>query len=264
MQKKINLLVVEDDEATCMAYTEICKNYDDVFLIGTSAHSNEALSLTEEFKPNAVVLDLELQKGTGSGLDYLLKIDDLMLETKPYILVVTNNVSPVTQAAVRNFGADYIIVKSQSDYSVDMVVNMLRSIISKVPDLIPHAPTECNVIKKRIEDDYKQRLTKNITKELDIIGINPRFKGRNYLRDAIEMICHKEQTYICNEVAKKYQKTSASVERAMQNAIDHAWKTTDIATLEEHYNAYINPRKGVPTITEFIYYYADKVKNNID
>lgn len=105
-----------------------------------------------------------------------MKIDDLMLETKPYILVVTNNVSPVTQAAVRNFGADYIIVKSQSDYSVDMVVNMLRSIISKVPDLIPHAHAESKVIKKRIEDDYKQRLTKNITKELDIIGISPRFK----------------------------------------------------------------------------------------
>lgn len=264
MQKKINLLVVEDDEATCMAYVEICKNYEDVFLIGTSAHSNEALDLTKEFKPNAVVLDLELQKGTGSGFDYLLHIDDLKLEAKPYILVVTNNVSPVTQAAVRNIGADYIIVKSQSDYSVDMVVNLLRSIISKIPDLNSHSPSESIVIKKRIEDDYNQRLTKKITKELDKIGISPRFKGRNYLRDAIEMICHKEQTYICNEVAKKHQKTSASVERAMQNAIDHAWKTTDIATLEEHYNAYINPRKGVPTITEFIYYYADKVKNNMD
>lgn len=264
MPKRIDLLVVEDDEATCLEYEQICKQYEDVFLIGTSAHSKEALKITEEFKPNAVVLDLELQKGSGSGLDYLIHIIDIQIKVKPYILVVTNNVSQVTQAVVRNFGADYIILKSQADYSIEMVINMLRSVISSIPDMNPEFPTSSPAIKKRIEEDYNRRLVKNITKELDIIGINPRFKGRNYLRDAIEMICHKEQTYICNEVARKYSKTSASVERAMQNAIDRAWKTTDTTTLETHYTAYIHPQKGNPTITEFIYYYADKVKNNME
>lgn len=264
MPKRIDLLVVEDDEATCLEYEQVCKQYDDVFLIGTSAHAKEALKITEEFKPSAVVLDLELQKGSGNGIDYLTYLDNYMLKVKPYILVVTNNVSPVTQAIVRNVGADYIIVKSQADYSVEMVVNFLRSIISKIPDMNPNFPTSSPAIKKRIEEDYNQRLVKRITTELDIIGISPRFKGRNYLRDAIEMICHKEQTYICNEVAKKYGKTASSVERAMQNAIDHAWKTTDTTTLEGHYRAYVNPEKGVPTLTEFIYYYADKVKNSID
>ena len=263
MPNRINLLVVEDDEATCLEYDFVCKKYDDVVLVGTSAHSQEALNITEEFKPNAVVLDLELQRGSGSGLDYLLRIKDLKLPVRPYIIVVTNNVSPVTQAAVRNFGADYIIVKSQLDYSVEMVVTLLRHIITRIPEKEPNASAGGAEVKKQIEDDYNRRLQKRITMELDIIGINPRFKGRNYLRDAIEMICRKEQPYICNEVAKKYKKTSSSVERAMQNAIDHAWKTTDISTLEQHYTAYINPNKGVPTLTEFIYYYADKIKNSM-
>ena len=69
MPNRINLLVVEDDEATCLEYDFVCKKYDDVVLVGTSAHSQEALNITEEFKPNAVVLDLELQRGSGSGLD---------------------------------------------------------------------------------------------------------------------------------------------------------------------------------------------------
>lgn len=264
MSKRIELLVVEDDENICLEYSELSKQFDDIFLIGTSAYSTEALKITDEFHPNAVVLDLELQKGGGSGIDYLVGLEKLNLKTKPFVLVVTNNVSPVTQAVVRNFGADYIIVKSQSDYSVSMVVNMLRNVISRIPDMSAKTQTCSLSIKKRFEDDYNQRLVKSITKELDIIGISPRFKGRNYLRDAIELICHKEQTYICNEIAKKYQKTSASVERAMQTVIDHAWKTTDTETLEEHYMAYINPRKGVPTLTEFIYYYADKVKKNME
>lgn len=264
MPKRIDLLVVEDDEATCLAYEEYCKDREDVFLIGTSAFPDEALKITEEFKPNAVVLDLELTYGRGTGFDYLMGIDDLLLETKPYILVVTNNISQTTYSIARNFGADFIIAKAQPDYSEGYIVNFLRSIIDSIPDMKPRRETSSPAVKKRVEDDYNRRMVKKIGKELDIIGINPRFKGRNYLRDAIEMICRKEQTYICNEIGGKYGKTAASVERAMQNAIDHAWKTTDIPTLEEHYKAYINPRKGVPTLTEFIYYYADKIKSSME
>lgn len=264
MPKRIDLLVVEDDEATCLAYEELCKDRDDVFLIGTSAFPEEALKITEEFKPNAVVLDLELTDGSGSGFDYLIEMDKLFLEVMPFVLVVTNNISKTTYAIARNFGADFIIAKSQPDYSVAYVVNFLRSIIDSIPDMRPHHETSSLAVKKRIEEDYYKRMLKKIVMELDIIGISPRFKGRNYLRDAIDMICRKEQTYICNDIGKKYGKTAASVERAMQNAIDHAWKTTDILTLEEHYRAYINPRRGVPTLTEFIYYYADKVKNSME
>lgn len=264
MSKRINLLVIEDDAATCSAYDEYCKNRDDIFLIGTSAHSGEALKITEEFQPNAVVLDLELTYGSGSGMDYLLGFDRLRLTAKPYVLVVTNNISQTTYSAVRHMGADLIIAKSQPDYSVEYVVNFLRSIIDSIPDMGSNQVTSSPAIKKRIEEDYNKRMMKKIGTELDIIGISPRFKGRIYLRDAIQMICQKEQTYICNEIGRKYGKTSASVERAMQNVIDHAWKTTDITTLEEHYKAYINPKKGVPTLTEFIYYYADKVKNDME
>lgn len=264
MPKRIDLLVVEDDEATCLAYEEFCKDREDVFLIGTSASSDEALKVTEEFKPNAVVLDLELTGGTGSGVEYLMGISNLLLEVTPFVLVVTNNISQTTYAVVRNLGADFIMAKAQPDYSIANVVNFLRSIIDSLPDMRPHHETSSPAIKKRIEEDYNKRMMKKVGMELDIIGISPRFKGRNYLRDAIEMICHKEQPYICNVIGKKYGKTAASVERAMQNAIDHAWKTTDITTLEDHYKAYINPKKGVPTLTEFIYYYADKVKNSME
>ena len=125
MPKRIDLLVVEDDEATCLAYEEYCKDRDDIFLIGTSAHSIEALKITEEFRPNAVVLDLELTYGSGNGFDYLMDYDKLHLDVRLYVVVVTNNLSQTTYAVVRNMGADFIIAKSQQDYSVEYVVNFL-------------------------------------------------------------------------------------------------------------------------------------------
>ena len=263
MPKRIDLLVIEDDEPTCLAYENYCKDREDIILAGTSASSAESLRMTEKLQPNAVILDLELTNGGGSGIDYLMGIDKLALEVVPYILVVTNNISQTTYAAVRNLGADFIIAKSQSDYSIEFVMNFLRSIIDSLSDMSPGSKPKSPDVKKQIEDDYNKRILKRIDTELDAIGVSPRFKGRNYLRDAIEIICHKEQPSICQIIGQRYNKTASSVERAMQNAINRAWKTTDTTTLEEQYKAYINPKKGIPTLTEFIYYFASKVKHSM-
>ena len=47
----------------------------------------------------------------------------------------------------------------------------------------------------------------------------------------------------------------------MQNAIEKAWKTSCIEDLKKYYTARISSSRGVPTMTEFIYYYAEKIKN---
>ena len=82
MPKRIDLLVIEDDEGTCLAYEEYCKDREDVFLIGTSAYIDEALKVTEEFKPNAVVVDLELTKSQGSGFEYFIRMNEIHLEVR--------------------------------------------------------------------------------------------------------------------------------------------------------------------------------------
>ena len=50
----------------------------------------------------------------------------------------------------------------------------------------------------------------------------------------------------------------------MQNAIKSAWRTNDIDDLLTYYTAKINPNRGVPTLTEFIYYYANQITNETD
>ncbi len=259
----VNLLVIEDDTGTCEMYREYSEEHDDVYLVGITAHSAEALELTEKYRPNAVVLDLELQKGSGSGIEYLMGLEKLALKTRPYIAVVTNNVSQYTHAAARRCGADYIFLKTQSDYSVPMVMRFLRSMVAAIPDIALQKEMDNPAAKQKIEEDYRRRLRQTINRELDMVGISHRAVGRDYLCDAIEMICHKRQTYICAEVAKKYKKSDPSVERAMQNAINSAWRKTDIETLEKCYTAPISSEKGVPTLMEFIFYYADKVKSAV-
>lgn len=61
----------------------------------------------------------------------------------------------------------------------------------------------------------------------------------------------------------KYKKASSTISKAMQNAILYAWRVSSLDDISEIYTARINHETGVPTPTEFIYFYADKVKKKL-
>ena len=249
MANPLTLLVIEDDSAVCDEYTRLCPDNRSISLAGITNSSDSGLALTEKTKPGAVVLDLELHNGSGNGLLYLSGLQQLSLKRKPYVMVVTNNISAATHSIARKLGADFIITKNQSDYSVSMVLSMLQSLHACMLD----GETAAG------QSGTEGSLDGKICAELDLVGINPKHKGRQYLREAIALICERKQPNISSVIAKRYSMSAASVERAMQHAINRAWKLTDIDTLMSCYTARINPAKGVPTTTEFIYYYAEKI-----
>jgi hypothetical protein len=183
----------------------------------------------------------------------------LDLEFCPYVLITTNNTSAITYEYARQLGADFIMAKHQSDYSSKNAVEFLKmmkdAILSKRKSKAPeHLTTES-------PEQKKKRIIRKISLELDYVGISPKAVGYRYIVDAIAMIIHKPVNNLCAIIGAKYGKTDSSVERAMQNAVNKAWRTSDIDDLAEHYKAKISSDKGVPTITEFVYYYANKIKN---
>ncbi len=255
MHQKLSLLLVEDEESICEEYKNKITDKTDLFLIGSTNNTDTALNLIAEFLPDVLILDLELHNGFGNGINLLKDLAKLNIKTKPYILVVTNNISPITHKIVRSLGADFLITKNQQDYCVDMVLDFILSLSP-----IDFTYNNSDAYKLEATQNYEASVKNRINTELDLIGVSSKLKGRIYLCDAIELTSKGRTPNISTIIAKKYSKTEASVERAMQTAINHAWRNTDIETLEKHYTTYINPRKGVPTITEFICYYADKVK----
>jgi hypothetical protein len=112
------------------------------------------------------------------------------------------------------------------------------------------------------KEDIDKRLLKRLHTELDIIGVSPKVVGRSYLISGILIIMEKPEPNFSRKIAAEHGKSVPSVERAMQTAITGAWKNGDPDILEKYYTARINPVKGIPTVTEFIYFYASKIKNN--
>lgn len=259
MERALSILLVEDDPQACEDIATYTETLDDVVLVGITNNSSKAEQMIRTKLPDAVILDLELHGGGGSGLSLLQALHDAPPSKTPYILITTNNSSTVTYEAARQLGADFILSKHQNDYSAQSVVEFLRILkhviqkhhasLNQKPDS-PESPAQKN-----------RRITRKVCLELDRVGISAKAKGYQYLIDAILLVWKTPTPNLCTIIGQKYGKTESSVERAMQNAIAKAWRTTPIDDLLTFYTAKISSDKGIPTLSEFIYYYANKLKH---
>ena len=68
---RLSVLIVEDEPLICQAYREYANRLDDVFLVSVTDDATKACELIQDHLPQAIILDLELQNGSGSGLDVL-------------------------------------------------------------------------------------------------------------------------------------------------------------------------------------------------
>ncbi len=260
MEKELSVLLIEDDVQEREAIADYTASCNDIRLCGITNNSTEALEMTAHALPDAVILDLELHLGGGNGFAYLLGLKNLSLPYKPYILITTNNSSNMSLEYTRRLGSDFIISKYEVGYSAQYVIDFLRML--KEPILEKRISIE-NTPTTESTQHRERKLVQRIQRELNLIGINPKNVGYQYLVDAILITIQKPEVNISTIIAEKYKKSDASVERAIQNAINRAWRTCDIDELQLHYTAKVRSDKGVPTIMEFVYYYARLIQSSL-
>ena len=207
MEKILSILIIEDDVEAIKELEQRIQQEDNLKVIGTTNDSSRAINLVRAHLPNVIILDLELHHGGGNGLLFLNELRKITLEHQPYILVTTNNMSDVILGQARELGADFTLAKYETGYSADYVVQniqlMRTAIIKKnskfspLPDLTPA--------------EAEQLLTKRIHREMELIGINPKAMGYNYLVDSIKLIIQNNDVTVSRILAPKYGKTEESI-----------------------------------------------------
>lgn len=259
MDSKLEILLVEDDVEVCEKISNQILDSEDMVLVGVTNNAYKAVQEIMFKLPDAVILDLELHAGSGNGISVLQELRNLSLPKRPYILITTNNSSRTTYEMAHSLGADFIMSKHQQGYSVESVLDFLR--ITK--SVVKHT-NKLDTLENRTnetEEQHTRRINRRISVELNRIGINPKSVGYSYLVDAIIIMLKNPTHNICTQLAIKNKKTESSVERAMQNAISRAWRTNSAEDLLAWYTAKIDVNRGNPTVTEFICYYANKLRN---
>ncbi|MDR0884805.1 MAG: response regulator [Clostridiales Family XIII bacterium] len=259
MDSILQVLLIEDDQSACDNFIQYINGIEDISLVAYANDATEAIKLVQRHLPHVIILDLELQQGGGNGLIFLQELGRLDLQIAPYILVTTHNSSSVTLDLARELGADFIMTKYQTDYSAKMVVEFLKLVKNNILQKSNHQESSTNLEESPAQK--VKRLTKMVCIEFDHIGVSTKLTGYKYLIDAVLINMENSNARISTEIAAKYNKSTASVERAMEAAINKTWNSADIDDLSKYYTARIRPDRGQPTLLEFITYYANKIEN---
>lgn len=260
----MKVLLVEDDVNECNVYKKISENRVDFNLVAITNSSTKAIEYVNSYKPEAVILDLELTDGEGSGFDFIENMNKQKIDKQPIIIVTTNVYSDSVYDFCHKNKIDFIFYKKQTSYSQEKVVDTLFLLRDYEPI---NKIRENSFEEKENNDNNEDIITDKINKELDLIGVSSHLQGRKYLYDAILFVIKNDGTNskisIIQYLVSKYKKSNSTISRAMQNAILHAWRISSLEDLTTYYTARINYETGVPTPTEFIYYYADKIRKEI-
>lgn len=256
MGKALSVLLVEDRPGGSESLANHIAGVEELRLAGVTCDEAAAISLLRGRQPDVLLIDKELTLGDSGGLSLLRTWRASAMPMRPWILVTTETEEGLLQDLAYDYGASLILCKKNKAYSVSFVMDYLTI----MKDTIQRRST---VQPKESPEERQRRLTARICAELDRVGVSSKLVGYRYLMLAIRRAVQDPPANLSAAVAEETGKSLSSVERAMKNAIDHTWLHADADALK-NYTARIYPGKKTPTISEFVRYYAGKLRLEYD
>lgn len=97
------------------------------------------------------------------------------------------------------------------------------------------------------------------------LGFRPCNSGYYYLIDLIDMYARGEKIVPLNKagyaaVGAKYRKSSATVDKSIQNAVSLAWNRGDIEYLYQQFGNTVNSDRGKPGNLQFILQSCENIR----
>ncbi len=252
MEKPISVLIVGSGAAENAELARRITGYMELRVAGIVEDGEAALSLLREHKPEAVVLILGKHSDDSIGL--LRRMRKLELPSSPYIFIIADAPTPIIYELIWEYGANFVVDKKRHGYSAQFVADFL----AVIQDQLSRGDA-MNILTVESSSQRRKRLVTRIRTELSRVGVSPKWTGYRYLTIGIRIMVETMTTALYAAIAAEVGKTPTSVERAMRNAIVLTWNRGDKEALS-NYTAKLPRGKTVPTVREFISFYANKLR----
>ena len=105
----IRVLIADDDRAFLDSLYELIERQPELSVVGAAADGLQAIELAEELDPDAVVLDLHMPLLDGVAAAARLRRD----HPNVCLIALTGDDAPELHSAVREAGADEVLLKDQ-------------------------------------------------------------------------------------------------------------------------------------------------------
>lgn len=277
----IKLLIAVNSKDEGKILLDFFNQTNEIEVTAIEYNGQKAYDRILELMPDVVLMNMILPEIDGVGIMERL-VANLDIPELPRVVVISSVDNPVIMDCACQTGVDYYIMKP---YHLDTIYNRILQLQSSV--LKENQNQDRNRIQNRNQNPVALRtyesqrktewgsgevddstLENEITEVMRKIGVPAHIKGYQYIRTGIIMAVHDIAVlnYITKllypSIAKQYNTTASSVERAIRHAIDVAWSRGDAAVLHEIFGCTISTKRGKPTNSEFIAQIADKYRLN--
>lgn len=247
--RKVNVAIADDNELMLQLLEEIISEDKELELVGKAKDGVEALEIIKDKQPDIMLLDVVMPNLDGLGVLEKVRNDKDIKIHPSFLMISAVGKEKITEEAFE-MGADYYIMKPFDQENI--IKQIKKAKIRKDND------SGRNATRKSLETE--------VTNIIHEVGVPAHIKGYQYLRDAIIMSVNDMEMLnsitkiLYPTIAKKYQTTSSSVERAIRHAIEVAWSRGKMDTIDTLFGYTINTGKGKPTNSEFIALITDKIR----
>jgi DNA-binding NarL/FixJ family response regulator len=105
----IRVLIADDDDAFLLSLQGLIDRQPELAVVGTALDGLQAIELSDDLDPDAVVIDLHMPLLDGVTAVARLRRDHPNL----CLIVLTGDEAPALHRAVREAGADEVLLKSE-------------------------------------------------------------------------------------------------------------------------------------------------------
>ena len=259
---EINVAIAEDNSQMLSLLNDMVERERGFHVVGKANNGEDAFTMILEKKPDLVLMDVIMPKMDGISVMEKIKRERPDEKLPPFIMITAAGSDQVASDAFQR-GAGYSIMKP---FDPVVVMDKIRRVVRGAAKLSPK--DEMKTVEPYVnrEEYMEQNLENDVTRMLHEIGIPAHIKGYQYLRDAIAISVHEDDTLISvtkvlyPAIAKQHDTTASRVERAIRHAIEVAWERGRLEAIYDLFGYTVSTGKGKPTNSEFIALIADKIR----
>ena len=246
MSKKINVLMIDDNEYIVNKVKQYFSKHEVIDLVLTAVNGKDGLDLiiNEKDKYDLILMDLIMPEIDGIALLEKMKENNI----QKHVIILTSYKKEYTVKAVSEYNIDYYMLKPFN----------LESLEKRILEIMN--------VKERKVSDKEMDLRIKISDMLHTLGVPSHIRGYQYIRDGIVMMYEEPDMLkgitkeIYPELALKYNTTTSRVERAIRHAIEVSWSRGDYQLMDKYFGNSIDYDKSKPTNAEFIITLTDRLR----
>ena len=246
MSKKINVLMIDDNEYIVNKVKKYFSKHEVIKLVLTAVDGEKGLELALNHQNEYDLILMDLIMPNLDGIEFLERLRSKGINKK--IIIMSSYKKEYVIKTVSEYNVDYYMLKPFNMESLEKrILEIMDSREIKVTD-------KENELRVKVSD------------MLHSLGVPSHIRGYQYIRDSILMLYNEKNMLrgvtkeIYPEIATRYQTTSSRVERAIRHAIEVSWARGDYTLMEKYFGNSLDLDKSKPTNSEFLVTLTDRLR----